>query len=151
MVGIGRSSGAGSARAGSFALLVSLACLATVRTAAAEPVDLSPVAQAGYGLFLDYCAACHGVDAGGNGPAASALRTPPPDLTAIAERRDGHFPAEELLEFIDGRTMTPSHGAREMPIWGDRFDLADGDGTLAERRARGRLRMILVYLEAVQR
>lgn len=42
-------------------------------------------------LFRTYCAACHGADARGGGPAASSLTAKVPDLTRIAQRRDGTF------------------------------------------------------------
>jgi mono/diheme cytochrome c family protein len=35
----------------------------------------SPVS--GKGMFTSYCAACHGAEGKGNGPAAEALKTPP--------------------------------------------------------------------------
>ena len=35
-------------------------------------------------LFRAYCAACHGADGKGGGPAAASLKSPPPDLTLIS-------------------------------------------------------------------
>ena len=43
-------------------------------------------------LYMAYCASCHGKDAKGDGPMAKLLKTPPPDLTAIAVRNGGMFP-----------------------------------------------------------
>ena len=78
--------------------------------------------QAGGELFASYCASCHGRDARGKGPVASALTVPPADLTRIAARRGGRFEASEVAAYIDGRTDVLAHGRREMPVWGRIFD-----------------------------
>jgi len=54
-------------------------------------------------LFETHCASCHGADARGNGPAASALNVPPTDLTRIAARHGGTFPESSIARVIDGR------------------------------------------------
>ena len=41
-------------------------------------------AASGEEMFDAYCAACHGKDGKGNGPAAAELKMPPPDLTTLA-------------------------------------------------------------------
>jgi mono/diheme cytochrome c family protein len=45
--------------------------------------------ERGKQTFLEYCAACHGVSAKGDGPAASALKIPPEDLTTLAAHNKG--------------------------------------------------------------
>ncbi len=47
--------------------------------------DLSPELGAGRAAFREHCQACHGLDAGGDGPAAGALEDTPGDL-AIRSR-----------------------------------------------------------------
>ena len=37
-------------------------------------------------MYTSYCAPCHGVDGKGNGPAASALKARPTDLTELAKK-----------------------------------------------------------------
>ena len=71
-------------------------------------------------LFKTHCATCHGVNGRGNGPLADQLRRPPPDLTKFTARNGGLFPDERLRRIIDGRDV-PSHGDRDMPVWGDVF------------------------------
>ena len=68
------------------------------------------------------CVACHGIDGKGTGPLAKVLKTKPADLTTIAKRNNGVFPTNRVYETIDGRQEVKSHGPREMPIWGFRYN-----------------------------
>lgn len=95
-VAAGRSEGARAAGAG-----------------AAPPED-------GAQIFRTYCASCHGTRAKGDGPAAVAMKVPPPDLTQIAKRNHGMFPAERVRQIVEGRGVA-AHGDRTMPVWGDVF------------------------------
>jgi mono/diheme cytochrome c family protein len=72
--------------------------------------------------YLSNCAGCHGGDGKGGGPLASKLKTKPADLTVLAKKNSGVFPVKEIYQSIDGRTATESHGDREMPLWGCRYD-----------------------------
>jgi len=106
--------------------------------------------EVGAALFTTYCASCHGVDARGDGPAASALDPPPPDLSAIAARRGGVFPKSAIAKTIDGRFDLPAHGSRTMPVWGARLaDEIPGFAT-GEEIARGRIASLLEYLKSLQ-
>ena len=62
---------------------------------AVEPSQLSPteMVHVGHRYFVRYCSACHGAEGRGDGPAASALQSPPADLTRIAQRRGGISPS----------------------------------------------------------
>ncbi|MDP3936938.1 MAG: c-type cytochrome [Deltaproteobacteria bacterium] len=101
-------------------------------------------------LFMTYCSSCHGADARGDGPVAEALKVRPADLTTIAARRDGEFPAAEIAMFIDGRTVIASHGSREMPVWGQRFREELGKDSVAEEITRGRIDVLIAYLRSIQ-
>ncbi len=107
--------------------------------------------SAGQQYFQRYCSACHGLTGRGDGPAAPALQPPPADLTRIAQRRGGHFPVAEIAAFIDGRTVMPAHGSREMPIWGERFGEMGGGGSVGEEVVRGNLLILIEYLRSLQR
>ena len=107
--------------------------------------------------FAVYCAPCHGTSAKGDGPAASALKIPPADLTAIAKRRGGKFPEAAIFAQISGLDMPGSHGSREMPVWGDVFvGQAVGAGLSLEdaRRAAAateqRIAGLVGYLKSLQ-
>ncbi len=72
--------------------------------------------------FLSSCASCHGADAKGKGPISEQLKTPPPDLTMLAKNNNGVFPTNSIYEILYGSKTIPTHGTREMPIWGERFN-----------------------------
>ena len=89
----------------------------------------------GPALFQAYCAACHGKDAKGNGPAASALKTPPPDLTRISQKNGGKFPMVRVQKIISGEDLEPgAHGSRQMPVWGPIFHQISWDQDLGSVR-----------------
>lgn len=104
----------------------------------------------GQQYYEQYCSACHGLDGRGKGPAAAALRTPPADLTRIAQRRGGRFPDAEIAAYIDGRTAVRAHGTREMPIWGYQFSKKFGGDALAEEAVKGHLLVLIDYLKSIQ-
>lgn len=98
-------------------------------------------------LFRTYCASCHGASGLGNGPLADHLRRMPPDLTQFTKRNGGVFPSEKVYRIIDGRDV-PSHGDREMPVWGDVFRETPGGFSAAVVKAR--IEAIVRYLEGIQ-
>jgi mono/diheme cytochrome c family protein len=101
----------------------------------------------GRDLFRAYCAACHGENARGGGPAASSLKGKVPDLTRIAERRGGTFPLPQVERIIAGEeTVATAHGSREMPIWGPIFGQVQRDQNLGKIRVRN----LAKYLESIQ-
>ena len=66
-------------------IVLSASALTYAQTAAPAPAFLGD-SLVGKDSFEAYCAACHGVDARGSGPVASALKRTPPDLTILASR-----------------------------------------------------------------
>lgn len=139
-----------------FVLFLTVCCLAVPYlpglsgTAGAQEL---PEAEASTGrkLYVRYCSSCHGPQGQGDGPAAPALRTPPADLTRIAQRRGGEFPEAEITAYIDGQQFVRAHGSREMPVWGVRFGEQFGGGSVGEEFARGRLHVLVKYLETIQK
>src|SRR5271166_624461 len=79
----------------------------------------SPVS--GKEMYMAYCAVCHGTDGKGGGPAASALKVPPTDLTLLSKSNGGKYPALKVAGAIRGEANVPAHGSKEMPVWGSLF------------------------------
>jgi mono/diheme cytochrome c family protein len=97
-------------------------------------------------LYRYYCATCHGMAAKGNGPAAPALKTPPPDLTVMAKKNHGKFPDLKIITIMENGTDLAAHGSKEMPIWGPVFRSMGPDRNL------GHLRQVNLvdYLKSIQ-
>ncbi len=105
------------------------------------------VGEDGAQLFKTWCATCHGLTAQGNGPLAPMMKHPVPDLTQIATRNGGVFPSARIRRIVDGRDV-PSHGERDMPVWGTAFRTSK-EG-LTEAAASARIDAIVGYLEGIQ-
>lgn len=71
----------------------------------------APQEVSGRALYQDYCQTCHGESGKGDGPAASALKKKPADLTTIAKRNGGAFPLVKVMSTIDGYTRRNDHGS----------------------------------------
>jgi mono/diheme cytochrome c family protein len=67
--------------------------------------------------YLRYCGACHGDDAGGNGPVSSVLSPHPPALTSL-HVKFGNPLSTRFVEYVAGTTMPRAHGTSAMPVWG---------------------------------
>lgn len=94
--------------------VVVLLALVAAGVARAEPNKQHPSKE----VFDRYCASCHGTNAKGDGPAASALDPKPADLTMLAKKHGGEYPALELAERIYGPKMPAAHGSPSLPVWG---------------------------------
>jgi mono/diheme cytochrome c family protein len=81
------------------------------------PVTKTP-ATSGRQMYVSYCAPCHGMDGRGQGRVASALRTPPADLTVMSRNNHGKFPDTHIVTVLQNGAQIPSHGSAEMPVWG---------------------------------
>jgi mono/diheme cytochrome c family protein len=108
------------------------------------PPDFVP---SGKQMFIQYCAACHGLDAKGNGPARASLKIPASDLTTLAKRHDGIFPEDyvtKVLQFGPGFT---AHGSSDMPTWGSIFRYMDNYNQAAVQK---RIKNLCDYLSSLQ-
>jgi mono/diheme cytochrome c family protein len=114
----------------------------------AQQKQQHPIASVdGADMFRAHCAVCHGTNATGNGPASSALKVKPPDLTTIAKRNGNKFPRELIRGVIAGNDEMTAHGSREMPIWGPIFHEIAWDQDLGHVR----LENLTKYLESIQK
>ncbi len=100
----------------------------------------------GVEMFTTYCAVCHGNDGKGTGPAASALKKAPADLTLLTKKNKGKFPRLEIQAMIKGDTAPAAHGSRDMPMWGDIFRSVSKSPELVDLRVRN----LRDYLESIQ-
>jgi mono/diheme cytochrome c family protein len=98
-------------------------------------------------MYKHYCAACHGADAKGNGPTASTLKTPPPDLTTLAKRHMGKFPYDYVSSILRFGPGTSAHGSSDMPTWGPVFYIIDKNNEEAVQR---RINNLCNYLASLQ-
>lgn len=112
-------------------------------------VDTSGSAS-GAALFRINCAGCHGTDGRGNGPIAEFISAPVADLTRIAVRNGGQFPAERIFQVIDGQSGSTVHGARHMPVWGYEFFGSDSDDAKAHLDATQKVDRLVMYLRTIQ-
>jgi len=109
----------------------------------------TPVQEvSGSDTYRTYCATCHGEKARGDGPLAESLRFRPPDLTHLAKRNGGTFPATKVVRIVDGRDPVGGHGGPDMPVWGDAFKNAESgfDDAGIERK----IRSVVAHLEKLQ-
>lgn len=134
---------------GSIWRLATIALLWAMPTGAQE----QEVIEAGRREFQRSCATCHGVDAKGNGPSAAFLNVKPADLTQLSEKHGGVFLFWRVYEEIEGSKdfVIRGHGAREMPIWGERFRFEKSDGEDHKTGVRGRILSLVYYLQSVQK
>jgi len=98
-------------------------------------------------MYVSYCAVCHGENGKGQGPAADALKMPPSDLTMLAQKNGGKFPAMQVSSAIRGDSKVGAHGSKEMPIWGPVFwQMAQGHTGDYEQRISN----LTKYVESLQ-
>jgi mono/diheme cytochrome c family protein len=101
----------------------------------------------GHAMYKAYCAVCHGENGKGEGPAASALKVPPSNLTLLGKNNGGKFPSAQVNSAIRGTAHVTAHGSKEMPVWGQLFwDISHGD----ESQVQLRVRNLTDYIESLQ-
>ncbi len=128
------------------ALLVATLGWSQEKTIKKTPIQHSNSAS-GKQMFSDYCAPCHGLSAKGDGPAASALKTAPTDLTQLAKKNNGKFPMDHVMNDLRQGSPLASHGSTDMPVWGPLFRSLDPSNTVI---ADQRIRNLSVYIESLQ-
>ena len=110
-----------------------------------EPIGMTSPAS-GSEMFNSYCAPCHGKDAKGNGPAATALKNPPANLAELAKKNGGKFPADHVASVLRSG-VSGAHGSAEMPVWGPLFSAVSGkDDSIVQMRISN----LIHYLEKLQ-
>ena len=138
-------------------LVCTLGLVAQTAPAAAVPQAAKPEIKhvpavytdpsSGKEMYQQYCASCHGADGKGDGPAAPALKMSATNLTTMAAKNGGTFPAAHVAAVIQGDAMTPAHGSKDMPVWGPIF-MSIGGHSAAEVQLR--IRNLTNYLQSLQ-
>ena len=103
-------------------------------------------AASGKEMFKAYCATCHGAGAKGDGPAAPALKVPPPDLTVLAKNNGGKFPSDRVTSILRGQATVTAHGNYDMPVWGPVFWRMSGGH---EAEVQQRIANLTRYIESL--
>jgi mono/diheme cytochrome c family protein len=128
-------------------LLGSLLLPAQETTPKVKTVGAKPTSPAsGKEMFHAYCASCHGLDGKGNGPAASALKKQPTDLTLLAQQSGGKFPAMRVMNSIKDGTQA-GHGSKDMPVWGPILSTVSSDSPAVVTQRIGNL---IGFIESMQ-
>jgi hypothetical protein len=115
------------------------------------PVHPAPGNDA-HQMYVNYCAACHGLDGRGRGPVAPSLALPPSDLTLLSRTNGGRFPTYRVQSVLRFGPDTPStvHGSKDMPVWGSVFHQMN-HGVLSSREEEDlRVTNLSRYLESLQ-
>ena len=124
---------------------IGLAALLAAAPAHAQNLGL------GQRLFHAHCASCHGEDAQGKGWLSEYLTRRPANLTLIAKKNGGAFPTDEVRAMVDGRHDVATHGPRDMPVWGERYEYTLGGGSDPKGGAALRIDSLVEYLRTLQK
>ena len=130
---------------GVLALGIGLATAASSQTVDDRFAQVRARSQ-GMAIFREHCVSCHGLTGHGDGPRLEELSVAPSDLTRLAERNGGIFPAATVTRVIDGADRVHQNG--EMPLWGTVFR-AEPVGA-DEQTVKDRLNALTLYLEFFQ-
>ena len=128
-------------------LILAAACGAQSKATAGQdqiPADFVPSGKA---MFKQYCAACHGLDAKGHGPARAALKVPAADLTTLAKRHGGEFPTDLVTNVLRFGPGVAAHGSSDMPTWGGIFQYMDNYNQAVVQK---RIKNLIDYLMSLQ-
>ena len=136
---------------GALAYVVGLSLLGSNALAQSAP-------DHGKAEYESNCASCHGLGGKGDGPLSESFRPKAADLTTLAKRNDGVFPAQRVYEVIDGRQEVAAHGPRAMPVWGRDYRSHVPDVTLGDIQIYGlkdavaynKLLVLVDYLHRLQ-
>ena len=140
-------------RTGILAAIAALALTATVaaqqpppdKTVKRVPITTTSMAD-GAEMYGAYCAACHGKEGRGDGPAASAFKTAPTNLTMLSAKNGGKFPELQVVNTLQwGPSASSAHGSKDMPVWGTVFS-SIGD----HAQTRQRIYNLTKHVESLQ-
>jgi mono/diheme cytochrome c family protein len=134
-------------------VIIGVPCVLIAQDQAQEKTKIQHVpiksssAASGTDMYKSYCAVCHGTEGKGDGPAASALKHPPANLTLLSKNNGGKYPGMKVTSTIRGTSHLPAHGSEEMPVWGELFRSLSGG---QEGEVQQRIANLSHYIESLQ-
>ena len=129
------------------ALLIAFVCTLSLTAADKQPAATYTFPTSGEKVYQAYCASCHGAKGLGDGPVASSLKAPLPDLTTLAKRNQGKYPDARVAQSIQGESMSHAHGTADMPVWGPVFRTLD---SRSEGATKIRVYNLVKHVEGLQ-
>jgi mono/diheme cytochrome c family protein len=123
-----------------------------VWAAASSRAEEEPVYSAfnGEQSYKTLCMNCHGVAGKGDGYLVDNLRVRPTNLTTLAEKNGGEFPADRVRSSIDGREQVAGHGLREMPVWGDVLVWTEQDTAERQVQVKRKVGELVAFVRSIQ-
>ena len=73
---------------------------------------------------------------------------PAPDLTSLAGKNGGKYPAIKVSAIIRGEEVLAAHGSKDMPIWSQLFWSMSGG---REAEVQQRVANLNKYIESLQK
>jgi mono/diheme cytochrome c family protein len=131
----------------SILLLAAGAASAQAKPAAAQDQYPPNFVPTGKDMFKQYCAACHGLDAKGHGPARAALKVPAADLTTLTKRHGGEFPYDLVTNVLRFGPGIAAHGSSDMPAWGPIFQYIENYNQAVVQK---RIKNLCDYIASLQ-
>jgi mono/diheme cytochrome c family protein len=126
--------------------LASIQAMPAIQDEGGKRVSAANV-PSGEQLYKKLCAACHGNDLKGNGPAPYPFKDVTPDLTTLARRHGGKFPDAYFAGVLRHGVTLPDHGPAEMPTWGTDFETGK---QLDEMQVTLRITNLSAYIKSQQ-
>jgi mono/diheme cytochrome c family protein len=126
--------------------LASIQAMPAIKQEGGKGVAAADV-PSGEQLYKKLCAACHGNDLKGNGPAPYPFKDVTPDLTTLARRHGGKFPDAYVADVLRHGVTLPDHGPAEMPTWGADFETGK---PLDETQVTLRITNLSAYIKSQQ-
>ncbi|HEX9162594.1 MAG TPA: cytochrome c [Thermoanaerobaculia bacterium] len=94
-------------------------------------------------MYSDYCAVCHGAQGKSDGPAVAFMKSPPPQLSTLANRNSGKYPALYVAGILRMGSRSHSTATINMPAWDVLFRAHNRDAHL-------RISNLTTYIESLQ-
>jgi hypothetical protein len=97
--------------------------------------------------YQAFCSSCHGSAGKGDGIVAGVLKRRPGDLTQLARKNAGVFPADKVFKTIDSGAKAHG-GSPDMPEWSSVFAKSVQSGGAGQ--VKDRIDALVTYLETFQ-